>query len=178
VSKSYRIGHIFGLDIYLLPLFFLGTLLMWAGLIGIGVWLLDLQIQEAIISGLAATLLYWLSGMIHYLGHAFAAQSTDYPMSGIRLGRFVLLGETLFPENEPILPGRIHIRRALGGPVANLIVSTAVGLFTLTTPAPGGMVRWLALFFILSNFVVYTLGALLPLGFTDGSTLLTWWNQR
>jgi hypothetical protein len=37
---------------------------------------------------------------------------------------------------------------------------------------------FLLLFFFLDNLLVFTLGAFLPLGFTDGSTLLRYWPQR
>jgi hypothetical protein len=36
---------------------------------------------------------------------------------------------------------------------------------------------WVALFFFLDNLLVLTLGAFVPLGFTDGSTLLRWWGK-
>ncbi len=36
------------------------------------------------------------------------------------------------------------------------------------------LLRFGALFFFLDNLLVLTLGALLPLGFTDGSTILRW----
>jgi hypothetical protein len=35
----------------------------------------------------------------------------------------------------------------------------------------------LALFAFWNNLLFFTLGALLPLGFTDGSTLLKYWGQ-
>jgi hypothetical protein len=36
----------------------------------------------------------------------------------------------------------------------------------------------LLVFFFLDNLLVFTIGSLLPLGFTDGSTLLAWWPRR
>jgi hypothetical protein len=40
--------------------------------------------------------------------------------------------------------------------------------------APGKLGWWLGLLFFLDNFLILTLGSLLPLGFTDGTTLLQW----
>jgi hypothetical protein len=41
-----------------------------------------------------------------------------------------------------------------------------------------GTLWLLATFFFLDNLLVLTLGSFLPLGFTDGSTLLEWWGKR
>jgi hypothetical protein len=37
---------------------------------------------------------------------------------------------------------------------------------------------WVAALVLLDNLLVFTLGAFLPLGFTDGSTILRWWRRR
>jgi hypothetical protein len=44
--------------------------------------------------------------------------------------------------------------------------------------AAGGVAFYVAAFFALDNLLVFTLGAFLPLGFTDGSTLLYWLPRR
>jgi hypothetical protein len=41
-----------------------------------------------------------------------------------------------------------------------------------------GVVWYVFVFFALDNLLFFTLGAFLPLGFTDGSTLLYWWPKR
>ena len=53
----------------------------------------------------------------------------------------------------------------------------AGGLVLLLRPL-GGLPLFLAVFSFFDNLLVFTIGALLPLGFTDGSTILTWWDQR
>jgi hypothetical protein len=37
---------------------------------------------------------------------------------------------------------------------------------------------WVGTFFFLDNLLIFTLGVFVPLGFTDGSTLLRWWGKR
>jgi hypothetical protein len=49
---------------------------------------------------------------------------------------------------------------------------------TLLLRSLGSALWWVGVFFFLDNLIVFTLGALLPLGFTDGSTLLYWWGKR
>lgn len=99
-------------------------------------------------------------------------------MMGIRFGSFGLLAASQYPLDEPELPAVIHIRRALGGPIGSLIASLLAGGIALLLRNTGGVPWWVTLFFFLDNFVVFTLGSLLPLGFTDGSTLLVWWGKR
>jgi hypothetical protein len=91
-------------------------------------------------------------------------------MSGVRFWGF--LGTSLYPKNEGNLPAQIHIRRALGGPIGSLLLALIMGLLTLLLQPSGGLFYALVLFLFLDNLFVLTLGALLPLGFTDGSTLL------
>jgi Zn-dependent protease len=109
--------------------------------------------------------------LVHNLGHAWAARRVGYPMSGILF--WGLLASSLYPPDEPLLPGRVHIRRALGGPLISLLASLASAVFVLALIGSG--VWWyLALFYCLDNFIVFTLGALLPMPFTDGGTILAW----
>jgi hypothetical protein len=46
------------------------------------------------------------------------------------------------------------------------------GLLAVWAYPAGGLLFYVLAFFFLDNFFVLTLGAFLPLGFTDGSTLL------
>jgi Zn-dependent protease len=92
-------------------------------------------------------------------------------MSAIKL--WGVLSSSIYPPDEPPLPASVHIRRALGGPVLSLIVTFVSSILLFLLP-PGTILWWLALYFIADNLLVFTLGALLPLGFTDGTTLLRW----
>jgi hypothetical protein len=88
------------------------------------------------------------------------------------------LSSALYPPDEPALPAAIHIRRALGGPTASFLLTLIAGDIALALAAVGGVLWYGALFFCLDNLFVFTLGAFLSLGFTDGSTLLHWLRKR
>ena len=178
MAKKYHLGRLAGLSLSLEPAFFIGTLILWVGLGGAGVVLLDLPFFQAILAGLVGTLLYWLTYLVHHLGHAYAARRTGYPMSGIRVGTYLFLGTSLYPREEDPLPAHIHIRRALGGPVGSFLFAILAGILAFLLRPLGEVFWWLAIFASLTSFVVFTLGSLLPLGFTDGSTLLEWWGKR
>lgn len=129
--------------------------------------------QAALVAA-AALPLHWSSDLWHQLGHAAAARVAGSPMRGIHF--WGVLSTSLYPADEPPLPAEVHIQRALGGPAASLLGAIVAGVLwrQARRPGPG---RDLALF-ALADHLLLGLGALLPLPFTDGGTLLTWWPRR
>jgi fumarate reductase subunit D len=174
--QNITVGRLYKLDLLITPLWIVCTLLYVALLAWIGANNLGFSPAEAIVGGLVGTAIFWLSELVHQLGHAWAARRIGYPMTGIRF--WGLTSTCLYPSDEPTLPAKTHIFRALGGPPVSLITSVLAGVLALALRgAEGGLIGWLALFAFLINFFVLTLGAFLPLGFTDGSTLLRYWGK-
>jgi hypothetical protein len=176
--NEYKLGKVAGLSLSFEPLAIVGSILLLVLLSGVAIGILNLPVGEALVVSLLAVILHWVSDIAHHLGHAWAARRTGYPMIGIRLGKRALLGTSLYPPDEQALPATIHIRRALGGPIGSLLLSLIAALTALTLRPVGGALWWVAVFFFFDNVVVFALGAFLPLGFTDGSTLLQWWGKR
>ncbi len=165
-----RLGRLFGLEIAALPSVWIGSALLWIALAAVGWAALHLPLPAAILGGLLGVALHWLADLLHQFGHAAAARSTGYPMTGIT-GWWVL-SSARYPKDEPELPAATHLRRAFGGPVGSTIVTiVAAGVAALLWPL-GGLAFYLAALFFLDNLLVFVLGAFLPLGFTDGSTIL------
>ncbi|MBK8049077.1 MAG: hypothetical protein IPK16_19375 [Anaerolineales bacterium] len=96
-------------------------------------------------------------------------------MTGLRF--WGVFSTSLWPADEPELPGRIHITRALGGPIASLLLGVIALAIAWLIGQSAGLAWWLAIFAAFDNLVVLGLGAFLPLGFTDGSTILHWWRR-
>lgn len=176
--KEYKLGKVVSLNLSVESQAIVGAIVLWAVLSSVGVALLNLSLGPAVVGGLIAVILHWLSALGHQLGHAWVAHRTGYPMTGIRLGKWLVLGTSLYPPDEGSLPGGVHIRRALGGPIGSLMLSVIAGIIAVALYPMSGAARWVSLFFLVDNFVLLTLGAFLPLGFTDGSTLLKWWGKR
>jgi len=176
MNKSIYLGVFFGLKHTAFPSTFFATGILWGALAVLGFWLFDLSLAEAIFGGLAAALLHWVGEFCHQLGHAYAARRVGYPMQGVELRWW--LGRSVYPPDEPELPAQVHIRRALGGAPASLVLTLIAGVITWGVRETGGAAYWVAFFFFLENLFVFTLGAFLPLGFTDGSTLLRYWKSR
>jgi hypothetical protein len=176
MAQSYDLGRVATLRLTAAPSAIGGSVLLWVLLSGIAALGLGVPPVAAVAGGLVAVLLHWGSDIVHQIGHARAARATGHPMIGIRL--WWLLSSSTYPRDEGLLPAAVHVQRALGGPVASLLLTVIAAAITLALRPRGGGYWWVALFFFLDNLLVLTLGALVPLGFTDGSTLLHWWGKQ
>ncbi len=174
--KSYKTGTIGGLFLLITPSAVISSAVLWLGLALIAINFFDVSLAAAVFGGLLAVGLHWLGELWHQKGHAVAARRTGYPMDGVRL--WWLLGASLYPRDESDVTADIHIQRALGGPIASFILILIAVILLLVVRPTGGVPLLLAQFFLLENIFVFFLGAFLPLGFTDGSTLLKYWGQR
>ena len=166
-----RLGKLAGLDIGAELSAIIGSLLLWVALSTVALFLLNRSFPVALVAGLIAVLMHWVAVICHQLGHAWAARRSGHPMVGVNL--WGVLSSSIYPPDEPPLPKPIHIQRALGGPMASLALSV-VSVVPLLLLQTGTTAWWLALFFLADNLLVFAIGSLLPLGFTDGSTLLHW----
>lgn len=152
--------------------------LLWTILLLIPYRLIGLPFWQSFWGAFVALLLHLVSVYWHDFGHVIAARNTGYPMVGIHL--FSVIAATLYPTDEPALPARIHIKRALGGPFASALLSLLALIlwWQLADSAIWGNYRDIASlilsFFFLENFVAFTLQLFLPLGFNDGATLWKW----
>lgn len=142
------------------------------------VWLVfGAPLVEAVAGGLIAALLHYVMGFLHHIGHAIAARRTGYPMTGIHY--WGPLATSVYPKDEPPLPGSTHIQRALGGPIFSALVSVGLAVLVLLTRPPDNLIDWLIIFALIDNFLVFTLGVLVParslLGIeTDMDTIMKW----
>lgn len=175
MKSEIKLFTVAGLRLSAVPSAIVGTLVLWMVLSGVGMALLRLPAVEAILGGLIATALHWCSDTFHHWGHAQVARRTGYPMVGLRY--WAVFGQSLYPPDEPTLSASVHIKRALGGPIASTALGIVFGLTTLALWPAGGLVRWIAAFAALDNLLILGPGAFVPLGFTDGSTLLHYWGK-
>ena len=168
--------QLFGLQISVRPSAIASFVGLAAGL-GLFAWkALKWRPATAVVGGLLAALAHGASELWHQLGHARAAEMTGFPMQGITF--YGPLASSDYPRHEGMLGAETHIQRALGGPIFSLLLALGAGLLSLLARPLGGLPLFLTFFTFLDNMLVFTLGALLPLGFTDGSTLLTWLPRR
>lgn len=176
--KERLLGTLAGLPLTATPAALMGTIALYVIVIVL-MAALSIPIGSALLGGVIVVVLHWLTELAHQLGHAWAARRTGYPMTGIRFGKLGVLSTALYPPDEPPLPGKIHIRRALGGPIFSAWLS-AVAFITilLTIRSADALWSFVLWFFFLENFFVMTLQVFIPLGFNDGGTIWRWVRQR
>ena len=171
--RDIDLGTVGGLKLTATPSALIGSAVLWVFFTIIGAAVLSFPLGTALLGGLIATLLHWVAEIVHCFGHAAFARQTGYPMSGIMIGTHGgLLATTLYPPDEPTLPDSVHLQRALGGPFISLQLSLIGGLVLFAlSQGERNLWWWLSLFFFLENLLVYTVQAIIPLGFNDGSTI-------
>lgn len=170
MGDDIRLGKVAGLEFSAERSALVGSLALWGTLSGVAARLLRLPLGKAAAEGLVAVGGHWASSLWHHLGHAAAAQRSGFPMSGIRF--WTIFGASQYPPEEEVFSAVTHRRRAIGGPLASLLLTLVCGGATLALRRRGGWALRLAQFLFLDNLLINTIGALLPIGFTDGSTLL------
>ena len=176
--KEHRLGTWAGLQWTMTRSAIIGAIGLWLVVAAVMV-AFNIPIGSALLGGVIVVLLHELSEIVHQLGHAWAARRTGYPMSGVRFGVLGIFAASVYPPAEPALPAKIHIRRAMGGPIFSAWLSSIafiIILLTIRTAAPvWQFVLW---FFFLDNLFVMTLQAFIPLGFNDGATIWHWIRRR
>lgn len=176
-----RLVRVGGMQVDLAPGFYIATVILLACFLVMGIALFHRGPANAIFGAFLLVVLHWVNDMFHNYGHFFAARWTGFPMDGVRLGStegMVLFGTSIYPDHEGELSAAVHLRRAIGGPAANVALGL-VGLGgTLVLLLVGSPFVWVGVAFTLENFFVFGLGNFMPLGFNDGSTLFHWWRRR
>jgi hypothetical protein len=174
-SQSIPIGEINGLHLRAKQSAFIAAILIAASIFLFLFKGLKWRPAAAAVGGIMATAVHYLSELWHQVGHARAAQKTGFLMKGVTFTG--PLGFSIYPENEGLLPAQTHIQRALGGPIFSVLLALFSGLLAMLVRPIGGMPLFITVFTFLDNLFVFTIGALLPLRFTDGSAILTWLGQ-
>lgn len=176
--KQFRLGTVAGTEIVVLPIALVVSLILWIIFAIIAFTFLNLSLGLAIVLGLMVMLLHWGSELMHHLGHVFAARRTGHPMQAIKIGGIQgYLALSSYPADEPALPDSIHVRRAVGGPIASFAFLVVFGVFVLVL---SGALWWAALLLFLEN-AIFTLQLFVPMGKlldNDGNTFYRYLRSR
>lgn len=174
--STIKLGKLGPLMITAFPNVIGGLLVLWAVFAAIAYFAIRLSLTESLIGGFLATLIHYILDTLHHFGHYLAGKRVGYPMKGVRF--WWVLGQSIYPSDEPDLPARTHIQRALGGPIFSGLIALIAGIITWLLMPSGGLPYWLALFAFLESIFIFSLGAFIPLPILDGGTLLHYWGKR
>lgn len=172
--------RIFGLNITFSRAVFLWHIGLGLLSAGLAYWLVGLD-PGAMVAGALSAVVFFVSELLHQLGHAWAAHRVGYPMTGIHF--FSLFSASLYPADEPPLPRRVHVQRSLGGFWVNVVIGLVLIPFAIAAWPQGGIGAWVLAFGVVANLFVLGLGAFVPLtvpggdGVTDGAALLRYYRE-
>jgi Zn-dependent protease/CBS domain-containing protein len=163
-----RIARAFGIPIFVHP--------SWLVIFGLIAWTLatgyfpqhypNLPVSSYWAKGLVASLLFFVSILLHELGHSLVARASGIGIRSITL--FIFGGVARLERDPP--DGRTELRMAAAGPAVSLVLSVLfLGVGVLA--APGGSVWAVTRYLALINFVVAVFN-LVPAFPLDGGRLL------
>jgi len=121
-------------------------------------------IIERILLTILWTALFELTSFIHSAGHILAGRAVNAPMD-----RLVVTSSrqvNVYDGDQSRYPARVHVTRALGGPLANIAVGLVMALLLLF----GGYSPTFLVFMLL-NFA-FGFGSLAPVRSLDGEVLM------
>lgn len=179
MNQAFWTGDILGMRVIAQRSIIPASIGLWIGLTIFAIIALGSGTVAALINALLAVLAHWINTTVHHQGHFSAANVVGHPLRHVVY--WGLIGTDIYPSREGELPPRLHIQRALGGPIASLLTAIPLAVVALAWFVIVGNVWWVLLFALVDIIAVYVVGAFIPLHFigleTDGSTLLKWWKH-
>jgi hypothetical protein len=163
-SSQRKLFTFMGVDYLATPRSFLNLPLM--ALLGIVIAFLFAPVDELleqVLIGIGYGLLIIVVVQFHDLGHIIGARMVGAPMKSLLMTATVNL--TIY-EDDSERPSRVHLGRALGGPVFNLLL----GLIVIVIYRSGADNHFI-LFFGIVNLALVAI-TLLPIPSVDGSVIL------
>ena len=173
--RHIRLGKLWGVELSVTPVtwlspvvFFLLGLLLNGFRPGTG-------LTEAVYKAGVFTIGVEISTLVHALGHILGGKLVRSPMDELLLT--ATRGVNIYSGDQDALPGYIHLGRALGGPVLNLIVAALV---TVMQTFVGTGFNADLLGAIVSTSLFMGVGGFAPLPSVDGQVIwrevLRWLN--
>jgi Zn-dependent protease len=149
MTRAFRIGRVFGIDIEIDYTWFIIFFIIVIGLSTnwLAKYLPDVSVGLRWLIAALTTILFFASVLLHELSHSVVALRSGIKISGITL---FLFGGVSKMTDEPKSPG-VEFRMAIAGPLMSLVL--AVVFFAaafLLRSGPGGVVfstvfRWLGI---------------------------------
>lgn len=162
------VGKVWGVPVSITPLTWLGPLVFFglhAALSALGP---PQSLAEVARGGAVFVVGVEANTLVHALGHIVGGRVVGSPMDELLLT--ATRGANLYRGDQAALPGRVHLGRALGGPLLNLIfVGTLLALSWLLPSPPTGLASE-TISSLISTGLTFGLGGL-PLPSVDGQVI-------
>jgi hypothetical protein len=160
--RHIRLGRWWGVTVSVTPVIWLGPLLFFG--LGLALTLAGppSSLPQRFYAAALFTVAVELATVIHAVGHILGGHLVDHPMDELLMT--ATRGVNLYTGDQSRLPAHVHLGRAMGGPVLNLV---AGGLLAWGLAGAGGWPADLAARAASTN-LFFGAGAWLPVPSVDG----------
>lgn len=164
--RRIRIGRLWGVTIWITSLKWLGPIFFFSLYFIFTLPNITLTLMERAYHSLVFAIAVEITTTIHAFGHILSGKMVDSAMDELLITSTRDVNR--YYGDQSLVPGRIHLARALGGPLLNLIVA---GVFILiASPAGTGFSSSLLNHLIAIN-LFYGIGSFLPIRTVDGEVI-------
>lgn len=162
-----QIGRLWGVALQATPIAWLSPAIFFTLHFLLNLFNTQLTLNQRLTQSLLFTIVVELASIIHALGHILSGKLVRSPMDALLITatRYV----NIYEGDQSQIPSRVHIGRAAGGPLINLIAA-ALAYLLILTPAQAALTPAFAERFLSIN-LFFGLGGLLPLPSIDGGVI-------
>jgi len=160
------IGRFWGVSLLVTPLTWVGPFVFFGLHILLNVLNSRISLTDRLYQALLFTIAVEITTILHAFGHILSGKLVHSAMDDLLIT--AMRDVNLYHGDQRLIPGHVHLVRALGGPIFNLLVA---GLcFALATVIVPGF--WLALVTsLVATNLFFGFGGLLPLPSVDGAVI-------
>jgi Zn-dependent protease len=160
------IGRLWGVQLLITPLTWASPLVFFSLHLLLNLLNSQLTLSERVYQSSLFTIAVELATVLHALGHIVSGKLVGSAMNALLIT--ATRDVNLYDGDQSAIPGRVHLGRALGGPLGNLLMAgICLGFAPLLAPGLGAD---LAASLISVN-LFFGLGGLLPLPSVDGEVI-------
>jgi Zn-dependent protease len=160
------VGRFWGITLLVTPLTWLGPFIYFGLYILLNMLSSSISLTDRLYQALLFTIAVQITNILHAFGHILSGKLVHSAMDELLIT--ATRDVNLYHGDQRLIPGRVHLIRAIGGPIFNLFVA---GLcFALATQIVPGF--WSALVTSLaSTNLFFGVGGFLPLPSVDGAVI-------
>lgn len=163
--RRIRIGRFWGVTVWVTSLKWLGPIFFFTLHFLFNLPNTTLTAETRVYQSLVFVIAVETTSLIHAFGHIISGRMVHSAMDELLIT--TTRDVNLYHGDQSHVPGHIHLARALGGPVLNLI---AAGMFTALFPTAAGFSSDLLNSLIAVN-LFFGLGSFLPIPTVDGEVI-------
>lgn len=165
-TRRIPIGRFLGVKVSITPIAWLGPFIFFGLHFALNVLNPSLPLDERLTRSLYFVLAVEVTTIIHAFGHILSGRLVHSAMDELLIT--TTRDVNLYHGDQSVIPSRVHLARALGGPVINILMG--VLLLSLSPLVPHGV--WSDINdSLISTNLFFGLGGLLPIPSVDGEII-------